>query len=293
MFFLFTVGFLEIDWIDICDILLVSYLMFQLYLVLKGSVAVKILSGILLIYLIYVAVEALGMRLLSTILGQFLGVGVIAGVVIFQQEIRKFLLMLGRSSVFDSDNKFSPFSWKRTENSSKVNITAIVEATFVLSSTKTGALMALARSSELKFYAETGDMMNAILSKRLILSIFNKYSPLHDGAIIISNEGLIKAARCILPVSESSEIPPNLGLRHRAAAGLGEVSDAVILIVSEETGNVSLVNSNEIILNLSPAKLKKILHTLLSQKAANDSHESNAPDISNTNTDFAKRTQEM
>jgi diadenylate cyclase len=292
MFFLFTVGFLEIDWIDICDILLVSYLMFQLYLVIKGSVAVKILSGILVMYLIYVAVESLGMRLLSTILGQFLGVGVLAGIIIFQQEIRKFLLMLGRSSVFDKDNKFSPFSWKRTDNS-KINITAIIEATFVLSSTKTGALMVLARSSELKFYAETGDMMNTILSKRLILSIFNKYSPLHDGAIIITNEGLIKAARCILPVSESAEIPPSLGLRHRAAAGLGEVSDAVILIVSEETGNVSLVSGDEMILNLSPAKLKKTLHTLLYQKITNETHESNAPDTSNLNADFVEHTREI
>ncbi len=293
MFFLFTVGFLEIDWIDICDILLVSYLMFQLYLVIKGSVAVKILSGILVMYLIYVIVESLGMRLLSTILGQFLGVGVLAGIVIFQQEIRKFLLMLGRSSVFDKSNKFSPFSWKRTENNSKVNINAIIDATFVLSSTKTGALMVIARSSELKFYAETGDMMHAILSKRLILSIFNKYSPLHDGAIIITNEGLIKAARCILPVSESVEIPPNLGLRHRAAAGLGEVSDAIILIVSEETGNVSLVSGDEMMINLSPAKLKKTLYTLLSQKITNETHESNAPDTSSFNPDFVERTREI
>ena len=136
-------------------------------------------------------------------------------------------------------------------------------------------------------------MMHAILSKRLILSIFNKYSPLHDGAIIITNEGLIKAARCILPVSESVEIPPNLGLRHRAAAGLGEVSDAIILIVSEETGNVSLVSGDEMMINLSPAKLKKTLYTLLSQKITNETHESNAPDTSSFNPDFVERTREI
>jgi uncharacterized protein (TIGR00159 family) len=268
MAFLFKIGFINVTWIDILDILLVSYLIYQFYKLLKGSVAVRILIGLVLLAVVYLVVNLFQLKLLSTILGQFFGVGVIAMLILFQQEIRKFLLLVGRSQVFGDENFWASMPWRRAGRNMRIDINAVVEAARALSSTNTGALIVFARSSEMKFYAESGDRLDAVLSKRLILSVFNKYSPLHDGAMIVNTAGRIVAARCILPVSENDQIPASMGLRHRSAIGLTEVTDAVVLVVSEETGQVSIVKNGQINQGLSYQELRTKLTKYLSEKSS-------------------------
>ncbi|MDH5474089.1 MAG: diadenylate cyclase CdaA [Cyclobacteriaceae bacterium] len=263
MMLAFNIGFLEISWVDIIDILLVSFLLYHLYKLMKGSVAVKIFGGILALYFIYLIVKSAQMELLTVILGQFMGVGVIAALILFQPEIRKFLLLIGRTTSLNKENIFKNFVlWKRKEQQKSLNITAIIEAAKSLGSTNTGALIVFSKESPLRFYAESGDELDAIISKRLLISIFNKYSPLHDGAVIIYN-GKILAARCILPVSEKDDLSANFGLRHRAALGMSDTTDTLILIVSEETGQISVARNGELFHNLSPQELRKNINTYL------------------------------
>ena len=259
---LFTIGFMDIGWIDVLDVLLVTILLYQLYKLMTGSVALKIFVGFLSIYLTYLIVKAAGMELLTAILGQFMGVGVIAGIILFQQEIRKFLLLIGKTTAFNNDKLFRGFPWRKEETTDRMNLTPFIEAAKSLAGKNTGALIVFAKSSELQFYADSGDFLDAAISKRLLLSIFNKTSPLHDGAVIIASNR-IKAARCILPVTESEDVPASLGLRHRAAIGLSEVTDSVILVVSEETGQISIVNEGTVYRNLSSSDLRSKLNQFL------------------------------
>lgn len=254
------------------DIALVAALLYQVYKLLKGSVAIKIFLGFLSLYLIYLLVRALRMELLSAILGQFMGVGVIAAIIIFAPEIRKFLLILGRSSIFSDDNVWKDFLffWRKKENSA-FNISPIIDATKLLAGSNTGALMVISSTVELKFYAESGDILDAELSKRLLISIFNKYSPLHDGAVII-HKGRIKAARCILPVTER-EVPAQFGLRHRAAIGMSEATDALILVVSEETGQISMMKNGKVLHNLSFQEIREIINDYLNNEDLDDRFE--------------------
>jgi diadenylate cyclase len=259
---LFTIGFLDFGWIDILDILLVTVLLYQIYKLMTGSVALKVFIGFLSIYLLYLVVKAAGMELLTAILGQFMGVGVIAGIILFQQEIRKFLLLIGKTTAFNNERIFRSFPWRKEEATDRLNLTPFIEAAKSLAGKNTGALIVFSKSTELQFYADSGDFLDAAVSKRLLLSIFNKTSPLHDGAVIISGNR-IKAARCILPVTESDEVPASLGLRHRAAIGLSEVTDSVILVVSEETGQISLVHEGVVYRNLSASDLRSKLNQFL------------------------------
>jgi uncharacterized protein (TIGR00159 family) len=256
----FSIGFLRIGWIDVIDVLLVTVLFYQLYKLLTGSVALKIFLGFMSIYLFYLVVKAAGMELLTSILGQFMSVGVLAGIILFQQEIRRFLLNVGKVTAFE---RVRNFAWRRDNaGAERMNITPFVEAAKSLAGKNTGALIAFNQASDLTAFANSGDLIDATVSKRLLMSIFNKTSPLHDGAVII-NRGRIQAARCILPVSENPDVPAALGLRHRAAIGLSEVTDAVVLVVSEETGQVSLVRGGEVFRNLAPADLRARLNELL------------------------------
>ncbi|WP_373397567.1 diadenylate cyclase CdaA [Algoriphagus halophilus] len=265
MTFLFKIGFLDISIVNMIDIALVAALLYQVYKLLKGSVAIKIFLGFLSIYLIYLLVRALRMELLSAILGQFMGVGVIAAIIIFAPEIRKFLLLIGRSSFLSDDNMWKDllFFWRKRENS-VFNISPIIDASKTLAGSNTGALMVISKSTELKFYAESGDILDADLSKRLLISIFNKYSPLHDGAVIIYN-GKIKAARCILPVTER-EVPAQFGLRHRAGIGMSEATDTLILIVSEETGQLSMAKNGKILHNMSFQEVRETINDYLNNE---------------------------
>ncbi len=263
MILAFNIGFLNFGWVDFIDIAFVTILLYQLYKLMKGSVAVKIFLGVLSLYLIYLIVKALQMELLSEILGQFMGVGVIAAIILFQPEIRKFLLIIGKSTVFDRENLLRNFKvWKSREQKKTFNLTPIIEAVKTLSSTQTGALVVFSKESPLRFYAESGDYIDGEISKRLLMAIFNKYSPMHDGAVII-HRGRIKAARCILPVSEQENLPAQFGLRHRAAVGMSEATDTLTLIVSEETGEISTARNGVIAHNLSPMKVRKKLNKYL------------------------------
>jgi diadenylate cyclase len=259
----FKIGFLEIGWKDIIDISLVSLLLFQLYKLMRGTLAVRIFLGFLSVYFVYILVKSLQMELLTAILGQFIGVGVISIIILFQQEIRKFLMLIGKSTSVD-DNKFfkNLLNRKKNDGEEALDVSPIVDAAKTLGSMNMGALVVFAKSSELKFYAESGDILDAQISKRLLISIFQKNSPLHDGAVIVEGNR-IKAARCILPVSENDEIPANFGLRHRAAIGMTEVTDSIILIVSEETGQTSIAINGILHSNLSRTELKQKLRSYL------------------------------
>jgi len=261
----FKIGFLDVRWIDIIDILLVSVLLYQVYKLLKGSVAVRVLLGFLSLYLIYLIVRAAQMDMLAGILGQFMGVGVIAAIVIFSQEIRKFLLILGKTTFRQDGLLQTIMIWKKKELKESTNISPVIEAAKTLSASNTGALMVFSRTSELKFYADSGDLLDAFISKRLLVSIFNKYSPLHDGAIII-HQGKIKAARCILPVSERDNLPAQYGMRHRAALGMSEATDTLTLIISEETGQMSLARNGKIDSNLAAPEIRKRINGYLHEK---------------------------
>lgn len=249
-------------WIDLIDITFVSLLLFQLYKLMRGTLAVRIFLGFISVYLVYIVVKSLHMELLTTILGQFIGVGVIAVIILFQQEIRKFLMMIGKSTSMDDNFFKNLLNRKKADPENSLDIVPIVDAAKTLGSMNMGALIVFAKSSELKFYAESGDILDAQISKRLLISIFQKNSPLHDGAVIIENNR-IKAARCILPVSENDEIPANYGLRHRAAIGMTEVTDSIILIVSEETGQTSIAINGILYHNLSRTELKQKLRNYL------------------------------
>ena len=230
---------------------------------MRGSVAVKIFLGILSLYLIYLIVRAAQMELLGLILGQFMGLGVLAAIILFQPEIRKFLLLIGKTTDFNKDNIFKYlFIWKKRNPLDSYKITPVIEAAKTLGGTNTGALIVFSRDSELKFYAESGDLVDALLSKRLLMAIFNKNSPLHDGAVILY-KGKIKAARCVLPVSETENLSAQFGLRHRAALGMSEITDTMILIVSEETGQFSIARNGKLSHNLSPLELRKMINEYL------------------------------
>ncbi|HEY5917895.1 MAG TPA: diadenylate cyclase CdaA, partial [Chryseolinea sp.] len=252
------IGFLDVSWVDFVDIALVSVLLYQVYKLIRGSIAVNIFLGILALYLVYLIVRAAQMELLSTILGQFMGVGVLAMIILFQPEIRKFLLVIGRGTEF-RENIFKTIANWRHDYHDDFDIGEVLEAAKSLKATKTGALVVFSRDTELKFYAQTGDALDAEVNKRLLLSIFNKHSPLHDGAIII-HKGRIKAARCVLPVSENDHIPPNYGLRHRAAIGMSENTDTLVMAISEETGRLLLARNGKYLRSL---KLKQVEQKIL------------------------------
>ena len=278
MIFLFNIGFLEVTWGDIIDVLLVSILLYQIYKLMRGSVAVKIFIGILSLYLVYLIVRAVQMELLELILGQFMGVGVIAAIILFQPEIRKFLLVIGKTTDFNKDNFLKNLLiWKKDQSEKEFNITPVIEAAKSLGGSNTGALIVFSRNSPLKFYAESGDVIDAQISKRLLLAIFNKYSPLHDGAVILY-KGKITAARCILPVSESDNLPANFGLRHRAAVGMSEATDTLVLVVSEETGEMSLARNGQLVHNLSPQELRKRVNEYLYEDQLKETVDQKAPE---------------
>ena len=254
--------FLEFNFLDILDILLVAFLLFQLYKLVKGTVAIRIFIGITAIYLLWKLVEALQMALLSEILGQFRGVGVIAVIIVFQQELRRFLLMIGNTKFFSKGGVLK-FNWVNDESSLEVKIDDIVDACDKMASTKTGAIIVITKENNLKNFIESGESIRATTSSIFLQSIFFKNSPLHDGAVIITGDQVM-AARCVLPVIENDSFPNNLGMRHRAAAGITENSDCIAIIVSEEKGKISIAKNGKLEISLSPKQLKDVLKENLS-----------------------------
>jgi len=250
-------GFIDIRLLDILDILFVAVLLFELYRLLRGTVAINIFSGIVAIFFVWKVVDALQMELLSQFLGAFISVGFIALIVIFQPEIRQFLLALGTSNFLKKRNwKFLYWDFNM-KYEIDLDIDTIIIACQRMADDKQGALIVIAQQNELRQIRETGETLNAQISSPIIENIFFKNSPLHDGAMIILNNE-IKAAGCILPVSNNPDIPSRLGLRHRAAIGITEVSDAIAIVVSEQNGKISFCKEGERT-TVQPARLKVML----------------------------------
>ena len=264
---LFKIGFLDIRFLDIIDVFLVGVLIYQLYRLVRGSLAFNIFIGLLIVYLASLVVRSLDMELLSGILGQFIGVGMIAVLIVFQPEVRRFLLYVGRGSRVGRESfwkKFSVHKWKiTTEKETEIN--TILRAVDALSRTNTGALIVYAFTSKLQFIANTGLIMEAQVSSGLIESVFFKNGPLHDGAMIIA-EGKILAAKCVLPVSENPDLPDHLGMRHRAAVGMSEHSDAVSIVVSEERGEISYAYEGRLQVKVTREDVKEVLLRLIQQQ---------------------------
>lgn len=256
-------AFITIRFLDILDILLVTLLLYQMYRLLKGTVAFNIIIGLFSLYLFWLVVRLLNMELIGSIMGQFIGVGVIALIIVFHPEIRKFLVFIGThynlNKVLALD-KLLGNTKKRTINQEQIDI--LVDACISMSKSHTGALIVLARTLELNEQINTGERLNAKISSSLLRTIFFKNSPLHDGAVIIRGNR-IAAAGCILPLTQK-EIDKSLGLRHRAAVGITENTDAVCIIVSEESGTISMAIEGEIIRHLTKEKLITLLEENIS-----------------------------
>ncbi|MFY0630698.1 MAG: diadenylate cyclase CdaA [Flavobacteriaceae bacterium] len=232
--------FINFSFLDVLDILLVAILLYYIYKLLKGTVAINIFIGIAFIFLIWKMTQILKMEMLSNILGYLLSGGVIALIIVFQQEIRKFLLMIGTTNFSSRRNFLNQLKFLKSEIGSETDVEILLNACKKLSKTKTGALIVLEKTNSLDFLINTGDRMNAELNEVLLESIFYKNSPLHDGATIL-RDNFVVATRVILPVSDNTKIPARFGLRHRAAIGVSEKTDATCLLVSEETGEISYI----------------------------------------------------
>ena len=242
---------------DAIDILLVAYLLYKTYKLMKSSGSINVFTGILVFIVIWVIVsQVLQMRLLGSIFDKLVSVGVIALIVLFQDEIRHFLLTLG--SRHHSSSIFRFLKGNKQKVTNKEDIMPIVMACMSMSKGKVGALIVIEKGFPLDEIVHTGDVIDANINQRLIENIFFKNSPLHDGAMIISNKR-IKAAGCILPVSHKLNIPKELGLRHRAALGVSQETDAIAIIVSEETGGISIAYQGEFYLKLTAEELERML----------------------------------
>lgn len=250
--------FIGLRLLDIIDIILVALLLYELYSLVKGTAAINILLGIIAIFLAWRVVRILEMELLSEILGAFISVGFIALIVVFQPEIRKFLLLVGTPSFIRRKNNRFLFWRIRYGDEETLHIDPIVQACHKMANSKTGALIVIGKVNELNEAIETGEIIDARISEQLIENIFYKNSPLHDGAVIIISNKL-KAASCILPVSKNDKLPAQVGLRHRAAVGITEKSDAIALVVSEQTGNISWCKAGHLNSNIQPGRLKTLL----------------------------------
>lgn len=256
--------FITIRFLDILDILLVALLLYQLYRLIRGTLAFNIVIGLFSLYLLWLVVRALNMQLLGSIMGQFIGVGVLALIVVFHPEIRKFLVFIGSNynlnKVFSLDKLFGS---NREKSVTSKQVEVLTEACFSLSKSKTGALIVVARNSLLTEQISTGEQLNANISSSLLRTIFFKNTPLHDGAVIIKDNRIV-AAGCILPLTQR-DLDKTLGLRHRAAIGITENTDAVTIIVSEERGSVSLAVEGELKRRVSREVLLELLEEALSQ----------------------------
>ena len=257
--YLSNLVFIQINFLDALDIFLVAILIYEIYRLIRGTIAINLFLGIASIYFIWKLVVVLKMELLSEILGAFIGVGFIALLIVFQPEIRQFLLFFGSPAFFESMPKRIRFLFgKINRPESALDVDKIIRAVRHLAVTNTGALLVLSKKHDLRQVIDTGEKFTSDISSGLIESLFFKNNPLHDGAVIIRDNKIV-AARCILPVSKSKRIDVNLGLRHRAAVGITENSDALALVVSEETGKISYSKRGVIIHHLAAHQLKTLL----------------------------------
>lgn len=242
---LFVNAFIHIRIWDILDILLVGLLFYGLYYLVKGTTAIKIFFGIVAIIIGLKIVTLLHMELLSYILGAFVNVGFIALIIIFQPEIRRFLLGIGNTKIAETFKNFIAGLGFHVREESNFDLTPICEACASMSQDKVGALILLTQENNLNEIVDTGVKIDALISKPLLENIFFKNSPLHDGAMVITNNK-IEAARCILPITQNTHLPGSYGLRHRAGIGITENSDCIAIVVSEETGSIRIIKSGKV-----------------------------------------------
>ncbi len=250
---------LEFSFKDILDILIVAILLFYAYKMMKSSGTISLFYGVLAFIVIWVvAAEILNMRLTGTILDKFMSIGLIILVILFQDQIKRFLIEIGSQGKLSSLKRLFRHKKDSDPGGRHSLVLAIVYACMSMSRSKTGALIAIQRKMPLGDFEKTGDIIDADINMRLIENIFFKNSPLHDGAMIIANSR-ITSVGCILPVSHDMNISKSLGLRHRAALGMSQATDAVCIIVSEETGNISVARDGELKVNVSAPDLEGIL----------------------------------
>lgn len=238
--------FLDVSFTDILDVVLVAVLLYYVYKLLRGTVAINIFIGITIIFLMWKVTQALEMEMLSGILGALIGGGVVALIIVFQQEIRRFLLMLGSANFSSKRNFLKQLNFLKSEAQIETDVDTLVNTCEAMGKTRTGALIVLERAQSLDFIKTSGDAMNVEINRPILESIFFKNSPLHDGAIIIDGNKIV-STRAVLPLSEK-ELPTRFGLRHRAAVGITEKTDALCLVVSEETGKISYIKDGEFVL---------------------------------------------
>ena len=237
--------FLDFKVTDVIDIVLVAILLYYIYKLVRGTVAINIFIGSVIVWGFWKLTQLLDMKMISSMVGGFMSVGLIALIIVFQQEIRKFLLMVGSTNLGKRRDFAKRFRFLRQEGVYvKTDLPAIINACEKMGKSRTGAILVLRRNNSLDFVKSSGDKMFAEVNQPILESIFFKNSPLHDGAAVIE-DNIITATRVILPVSNERSIPLRFGLRHRAAVGITERTDAIALVVSEETGNVSYIKNGE------------------------------------------------
>jgi len=250
----------DFRFIDFLDVFLVAILLYYIYRLVKGTVAINIFFGIIVVYFVWRLTDYLNMYMLHRIFDGFMKVGIIALIVVFQPEIRKFLLLVGSTNIAGRKGVFKNFKFLKNDDQTSTDIEALINACSKMAATNTGALIVIERNNNLDFLIDTGDQMNILISQPIIESIFFKNSPLHDGAVIIE-KNVIKATRVILPVNNDKNIPERFGLRHRAAIGITEKTDAIALVVSEETGQISYIRNGEFVIFKDTDELIKKIKT--------------------------------
>ena len=251
--------FFEFGIKDIIDIVLVAMILFYIYRLMKESRSLNVFMGILIFVVLWLLVsQVLEMKLLGSIMDKVLSVGVIGLVILFQEDIRKFLYNIGAHQRMQTVRRLFSNNDGRDKEQLKQAIMPIVMACMSMSKKKVGALIVIQRATPLDDIVATGELIDAAINQQLMENIFFKNSPLHDGAMVIASHR-IRAAGCILPVSHSQDIPKELGLRHRAALGITHESDCIAIVVSEETGGISVAIRSEFQLRLSAEKLESIL----------------------------------
>lgn len=268
--FLYKIGTTEITLIDTLDIVLVGFLLYQLYKIIKGTLAFRIILGGGFVVLMWWLARVSGMRFLTEILGQFLSVGVLGGLILYQQEIRKFLGFIGKGGFLKNIILLEWF-YGNTKENMDIDVQEFTEACEEMASTLTGALIVFTKKQDLSSYYKTaGVFIDAVPHKRLIQTIFAKNTPTHDGAMIVGSDGRIKAVQCILPVTDNPNTPQSFGLRHRSALGISEQTDAVVLLVSEQSGKISVAKQGEIDTGITARNARKIILQYLNQQEENE-----------------------
>jgi len=258
-------AFIQIRFLDILDIILVGLLLYFLYTLVKGSTAINIFIGIVAVIIGLKIVTLLHMELLTYILGAFVNVGFIALIIIFQPEIRRFLLSIGTSKFAIGFRKFFARFGVKYKEADDTDLDPICDACISMGSDKVGALILLTQENDLQDIIDTGVVIDAIVSKPLIENIFFKNSPLHDGAMVITNNKIV-AARCILPITQQTRLPGSYGLRHRAGIGVSETHDCIVVVVSEETGSIRIVFDGKVH-DVKPSEMKAKIKEIQSRKS--------------------------